>query len=436
MQDSAPTLSQLDHVSDQPGIEKHVKWLPIILVGIYFLSLWAPPVLRMPTIRWYMVLGLAIYAFLLHKQPFNIRAARIFLIVFGLSLLGAVISLVRAPFPNAAFNNTIAQVINGVIYLLFIPVLATRRARNFMLIVLICAAILATIDIQLLLNKYGMLTYMTFAETQGGDKNHIAFGLSLAGFSLIYLSVFWKPSNVTHQHRLLLMRLGLGFVGAFLYYYMLLIYARSAVLVMVTSIIAILFVLYVQNPDRRAALLRIGLAVFIIILSTSFIIPAVLTASPEWGSLVNSINNEGYDAFGHRELLIRKGLFLIRQNPFLGIGLGNSIMELSTVYDFFPGYWIHNLYITDWVEKGILGLLSNIIWILLYLRILKNKFLVLPITDQIWLICFLLVFVQMLFLDMDSITFMMMAILTGISYQQYQSERMQTGSIFSNPFGA
>lgn len=432
-------LAQLDkqvlpQASDPLVREKNGNWLAIIMVSVYFLSLWAPPNLPIPNLRWYMALGLAIFAFVLQKRSLNIQAASVYWIVFGLNFLGAVLSLLRAPLMDLALWNTIGLGISFVTYLLFIPVLATRLARRILLMLLIGTAILWTFEIQRLLREHTALYYSTFAET-GSDKNFVGFGLSLACVAVFYLIMFWNPSKAFPKWQVFALRLILGLAGIYFFYNVSLIYARSGILTIFVGNGAVLGVFFFRKP-RISSLLRIGGLIAIFAVFILLLLPRILAASPYWKAMFNRMQDEGMDAFSLREIVLQKGLFLIGENPFLGVGAGGSRAAVSSVYGDFPGYLIHNSILTDWAEKGILGLLSNVVWILMYLKILRRNLFNLPIIDQIWLIIFIPLFFEMNFFDMSSITMTMLAILAGINHEQYQMEQARAAPFLSKKIGA
>jgi O-antigen ligase len=110
---------------------------------------------------------------------------------------------------------------------------------------------------------------------------------------------------------------------------------------------------------------------------------------------------------------LNKGLYIIRQNPILGVGIGGSRFAVSEGLVYYPHYLIHNTFLTDWAEKGFLGLLSNFVWIWFYVKLVRKYFFSVALADQIWLVLFSLVFFEMLFLDMG-IGVAMQVILAGI----------------------
>jgi O-antigen ligase len=287
--------------------------------------------------------------------------------------------------------------------------------------ILIGTAILWTFEIQNLVRTYGTLAYSTFGLT-GDDKNSIGFVLALAGIVLFYLAVFWKPTKPMPKSPLFLLRLVLGLAGLYFFYNMFLIYARSALLLALMGMGAILVVMFIKSPGK-SRFLRVALIAAALILAGFLALPKVLAISPRWIDMAANFQMAGVDAFPHRVILIQKGIFLISQNPFLGVGIGGSKASVSSSSNFFPGFWIHNLYLTDWAEKGVLGLLSYVVWILAYLKIVRTKFLDLPLIDQVWLVLLMLLFLEMLFLDINTVSYIMLGILTGIYYEQYLVEQ-------------
>lgn len=399
------------------------KLLPAILASIYFLSLWDPPFLPVPEFRWYMVFGLAIVAFLLQGAPLSMRAASPFWVVYGLSFVGAVASLLTATNFDLSIWNTVAFGVNFATFILLLPVLATRLTRRILLIALIGAALLWSVEIQRLVRTYFTLYYSSFGTT-GSNKNHIGFGLAMAGTALFYLAVFWKPAFIQSNLLRWIVRMGLGLGGVFLFYNLSLIYTRSGLITAAIGISAVLMVLWIKSPRRGSGVLRVVVVALLIVLIILYLLPQVLTVSPQWETMADRVEEQGVGAFSSREELIRKGWYLVKQNPLLGVGIGGT---RSAIYDYevFRIGLIHNLYLTDWAEKGILGLLSYVVWFLLYLQYIRKHFLQSPMVDQIWLILMLLLFFEMFLKDLSSISGTMLAIFAGIYYEQYLLEHTQ-----------
>ena len=135
--------------------------------------------------------------------------------------------------------------------------------------------------------------------------------------------------------------------------------------------------------------------------------------------LIKGVKNQGFEIFSDRELLTRKALFLISKNPFLGVGVGGTRSALVEINNYFPFYLIHNTYLSEWAEKGLLGLLSYVIWIIVFLKFLYRKFFSVPIHDQVWLLLLIPFFFMINSIDMSSISAMLLAIFSGIFYENY-----------------
>lgn len=409
-------------VSSVRMMEQRGRWLPAILVSLYYVSLWPHPRLPMSNLRWYMALGLSVFAFLLQRSQFNLKAARVYWVVYGLNFLGAAFSLLRATDLTRSLWNTVGFGINFVIYLLFIPVLANRMARRFLLTSVVLLAIAWSLEVQRLVETHGMLFYSTFRET-GSDKNLIGVLMALAAATLFYLAAMWKPSRTTQKWKVHIARLLLAAGGIYLLYDISLIYARSSILTTFVGIGGVLVVSYLKSRGRRSGVLRVSLLVCLVALSVTLLLPKVLNHSPYWIVIWDRMVNDPSDAFYNREIVIRKGLFLVTENPLLGIGMGSTKDAISSIYGDFPYYYLHNQFLTDWAEKGIIGLLSNLVWVYMYIKILRRGFFYSPLTDQIWLLLCGLTFFAMNFADCTSISMSMLTILSAINYEQYQTEQ-------------
>lgn len=412
----------LPGVTGFPEVENQGKWMPAALIGLYFLIIWLPPdLMPVHAIRWYMALGVAALVFLLEKRMVDRRAAGLFFVVLGLNFFGAVLSLWRAPDFSLALRNTVAFAINIVFYLLLIPVMSTRLARKVLLAVLVGASLLWVIIINQLIQSYGTLGYGTFPEVTGADKNAIGYRLTLGSIILLYLVAFWKSPKQLPPSMVFLIRLIMGLGGLYFIYSVSLIYARSALVMALLGVGIILLRLFISSP-KKSRILRIGAATLIVSLSVIWFLPKVLSISPSWYRMSNDLQTEGVFAFTIRLTLLGKGLYLIRQNPFLGVGIGGSKASISSFEANFPHYFIHNTYISEWAEKGLLGILGYLIWFILYLKFIRKNFLDLPVTDQIWLLLIFLVFFNLNFLDINSTAYLMFIIFIGIYAEQYKTD--------------
>lgn len=397
------------------------EWLPAFIVSLYYLTIWAPPFIPTLASRWFVALSLGFFAYIVQKTPINTKAANLVWVMFGLSLLGAVASLVRAPSLDLALWNTVALGMNFLTLLLFLPIMATRLTRGVLLIVLVGMAILWTFVIQQLVMKHGILAYSTFAET-GDNKNAVGYSLALAATALFYLAIFWKPARVMGLGRVVITRFAFGLAGFYLFYYQVLIYARGSLFATIAGAGAVLVVMFLKSSQKPLALFQIGFVLFFAAIFAFVALPKVLEVSPYWNTMYLRAIIEGAGSIvSGRDILLRKGIYLITQNPILGVGLGGSRAAISSTDYAFPVSLIHNTFLTNWAEKGIFGLLSDVVWIFAYIKILRRKFFDLHIIDQIWLVVLTPFTVQMMFKNMS--TEVMLLFLAGIYYEQYFIEK-------------
>lgn len=177
-----------EHIESNVWSEKNGAWFPSVFIGLYFLLSWAPwvpEVIANSIQRWYVELGLAVFTFIILKTKMEIRATRIYLVVYGLSFFGALLSLSRARDFDLSLWNTVAFGTGFLAYLFFIPTFATKLARHIFLIMLMAVGIAWAFRIQLLAGQYSVLYYSSFGVT-GSDKNQVGLYMSLTGTALFY----------------------------------------------------------------------------------------------------------------------------------------------------------------------------------------------------------------------------------------------------------
>jgi len=400
------------------SLDHDIKWLPVLFLTVYFVSLWNPPLVPIPTMSWMIFFGLALYAYLLQKMRLNMNAARFFWIVFGISALGAIISLLRAPNQDLAMWNTVAMVVNFVGFMLFLPLVAMRQVRRVLLMTLMVVGVLWNFRILDLANSQESLGLGSFGKF-GEDKNHIGLCLALVSTASLYLSVFLELPNASPERRLAY-RSSLLLLALASVYSLTLIYARSALLTAILGGSIVIGIPFFKRGSKLRwwqGLALIGIIAGAVIL----MLPRMFEKSPEWNRISN-IKNEGVDrainTYDIRSTLLEKGVYLISQNPLLGVGIGGSRAAVSSPTVDYPHFLIHNSYLTEWAEKGILGIVSYAIWIVVYVQVLRRYFSETTIYDQVLLLLFIPLFFDMNFLDISSINIMMLLILAGIVYEK------------------
>jgi hypothetical protein len=404
-----------NQVKETPRLQG--KWLPPVAICLFYFSMWAPPPLSGFVNRWFILLGLALFAFMLQKAKLNMKAASFYWTFWGISFLGAVVSLLRAPSLDLALWNTVGSGIIFITLMLFIPILALNSTRRYLLFVLVGTALMWTFEIQRLVGTYGTLAYSTLAET-GDNKNAVGYSLALAAVCLFYLAVFWKPARSINPTIAFMIKLFFGLGGVYLFYHQALIYAKGSMLATAAGILATLGVIYWRSSHKLTSVIRIVLISSVLVLMSITLWPKVLEISPSWNVMYMRVTTEGAASLSNsRNVLLEKGIYIITQNPIIGIGLGGSRASIETPYQNFSGLLIHNTYLTDWAEKGILGLFATFFWMIGCLKFMKQKFKNLGVVDQIWLVLFIPLMVQMLFKNISFEVFLV--IITGIMYQQY-----------------
>ena len=77
-----------------------------------------------------------------------------------------------------------------------------------------------------------------------------------------------------------------------------------------------------------------------------------------------------------RELYLTQSKKVIAQNPFIGTGAGNYILELQKIIPGQPSWYyqpVHNYWLLTWAELGIVGLIAIILfWLAIFKAGLKD----------------------------------------------------------------
>lgn len=398
------------------------RWAAAALLGVYFLSLWPAPFLSLDNLGWEIVVVLSLAAYVIQGERFNLKAAVILWVVLAFGLLGALLSLLRAPNVDQALWNTLALFINSICLLLFLTTMATQEARKMLLILLIGNGLLWSFEIQRLVNTYGVLSYSTFGET-GSGKNSIGFFLALGAVTLFYLSVFFKRVNPLSFWFLVILRLIFFVTGAWLFFSLSLIYARAALIAALLGIFAICVVFFVQTRrDRRSPAKPLFFMFGLLLLGNSLIEP-VMSVSPQWAvryeRLIEGIvSGSAEKVSSSRVNLLQKGWALIGDNPFLGVGVAGSRPAYFADNASYGVGLLHNSFFTEWADKGILGLFAYIVWIIFYAKVVRSLFWSVSVIDRLWLLLFMPLFAAMMFKDFTSLNMLFLTVLGGIYYEQ------------------
>lgn len=189
----------------------------------------------------------------------------------------------------------------------------------------------------------------------GGAGNAIVFAIaiSLAG-SVSLAGLFSQDSKLT-----------LPLAGAFLAAWVALLYSGTRFL-WITTLPVNLMVLWIYRRQLHRFISPLTLLIFVLGLAVAIVAGSHMIAGRlqqlifDWNSL--ALNNYG-TSVGARLSLLEMSLELIRQNPFVGYGLGATRQLIETGFkekhdlDLSFSHF-HNGYLTTMVEAGIVGLVS------------------------------------------------------------------------------
>jgi len=195
------------------------------------------------------------------------------------------------------------------------------------------------------------------------DHPNILGGMMALGIILVLYSSLRKEIN--RNERLFY------FISFSLFYLALLVsFSRAAWLALLVSASFILL-----SAWRRGKFQKKLIALFIIL--AVGILVAVINPSRELflGRMQTDSRLE-IKSIDERELYLEQSEKVITQNPFMGTGVGNYILELQEII---PGQqsWyyqpVHNYWLLAWAEIGVFGLIAIILfWLTIFKAGLKN----------------------------------------------------------------
>lgn len=389
------------------------KLLPALILAYYFFMSWKPPIDWLPKLNWYVLLGVALFAYVIQRKPLDFARARFYWIPEGLIFLGSILALLRSPtFDESLFNLT-SFIITLLTFLLFIPTFATITGRKWALYALLAAGVVWIIYVH---NTRALLvTLLSSTFTGKYDKNIISLSMAMFATALFAFSVLWLGNVKLRTWQLWFVRLMAFSGGVFALYSVSLTYSRSQLIAGLVSLVAVIAVLVFRLKGLRGVLAGLGilLASGIIIQA---LIPNVLSIATDWEYEIDPILNlESPTSFVSRRELIDKGAAIIWDNPLIGIGIGNTISVYRNDFEYYSRGLIHSTYLSTWAETGILGFMGVLLWLYWYLKLLRWKLFSLTLIDQIWLVSLVPFMLGILFLDVQFIPYV--ALIAGIYYQ-------------------
>ena len=396
---------------------RHIgNWSASLLIGLYFFNMWQVSSLWVEELRWFHALGLSFLVFFLQGMRLSLRASRRFMVINGLMLAGGVLSVFRAFDPNQVVENVTAMVIAILTMMLMLPTLATRRGRAVAIVALILAAFLKSFEVHSITAAFGGTARLMFIG-KGADKNYISLCLALAATALFSFALFWAPTLLQRRFSKALRLLSiLGSV--YLIYTASLTYSRSG---LITALVGILSVLVLFAIKKRARGWLVSLCLLAALTTTVVaVLPDFVEANPDWElNFERFVNWQQDDTMDARRDLVQKGILLISENPFVGVGPGlskatSADVRLST------GAVIHNSYLTIWAELGLLGAVAIVLWMTYAFKELKAALqgADVRLLNLLWAVVTIPFFVMFAFLDMGTVSAFFLTLLAGFAYER------------------
>ncbi|MCC7208167.1 MAG: O-antigen ligase family protein [Anaerolineae bacterium] len=380
--------------------KRQFRWLPVILVALYFIDIWHPAGFVGIEWRWYTVLGLAGITFLLQGSPIDSATSRLYLTTNGLIIAGAILSLPRANDGPEAMYNAVGLTISVFTFFLFSQVLLSLQSRRVILCAMFLPASLWAWDILRLTSERGELARFLFVG-ENWDKNYHMLLFSLAVTALITFAVFWKPPE--HSSRTVLIRLMSVALALFFAFAGSLMYSRSGMLALSIGALGAVMIGIAQLRSRGRLTIIVGAIGFAVLIG--FLLEGYLAMFPFWNTAIERVTNpELVEEFNQGRLAgLTKSQSIIAENPIIGVGLGQFkelFVETGTKHN--TGLLAHNTYLATWAETGIVGLMGILYWLFAVGRLLRRGFGSLPLVDKCWILMGIPYFLMLAMLDLGT----------------------------------
>lgn len=375
-------------------MKKLIAFLPVFL---YYISVWNVPFFPNIELRWFEVLGLSVFAFLVHGKAIEFKHSKLFVTVALIRIFAILLSLTRTIHLDVALNGFLGTVVNYSAFFLLIPLFMDRRIRIWLLSSHLIFMFLWALRINDLAAGTE-LDYGSFAETKS-NKNHIGMGLAVACVMSLYLSI-----DFNHYRNKLLnnsVRAGFFIYFGFIVFNLSTIYARSSLLAVVFGILAIMVFKYLVSPRKVTLLGKMIFFFFATALLVSILLPSVLRRATQWEALITKMQEDGTEGgtVADRLELLNKGVFLFKQNPFIGVGPGGGRFAVAN----YRVGLMHNSYMADLVDLGIIGLLSTLVWMNGLRKFVRRNLRRVSVPDRALLLMNIVLFFGMFFKDFSPI---------------------------------
>ena len=331
------------------------------LVIVHLLIMTATEPLVFQDFRWYAALMINLCAFLLFGRDFVWRALGRYRWIFYTMGIGLVLSLFRHDNPLSELDLIVKMIVAVSTLLLIVPVLAHPKARKILVFGLLYVAFMKTIVVV----DYTQNELLDAGILTGHGRNKNGIGLILA-LGIAVVTTFILSPKIQTKYRVLSCGLAVWYL-----YWMFTSGSRSATITAFASIMMISY-MYFFNVKDFTTKMRIITFSFIVFAFTLTVVP-ILTSKFDalhktYWRLIDFTTGKS-DDINARSQLAAIALGRIQESPIIGSGLGSSkTYDIGGIRKF-----VHNKYLTEWVELGLPGILALLLFVVLALMELKNQ---------------------------------------------------------------
>lgn len=374
----------------------------IVYSFIMFIQ-WSPPGFYdyLAGFRWYLMLFVSVLLFLPFLDRRN-TPIKFLLFFYFLSFMGILLSLFRTKFHTQTLYTAVSLLVPFVLGFALSNYFSEKLGKKIFVITLIAAAFLWAINIINMWYLHGE-NIRKILVGRGLDHNIIALNLGTATIIFLVTSLYGKFSEIRVINNVIIITLIA--ITMVLYLLTFFTYSRSGFITTSISILLILFTLLLNYNFLKF------ISVLLFLLGTLIIIvPVIQITNPVAIIKFSELLNTNYEATSlfTRSLLFEKAIFVISENPVVGIGPGAFVNTQYSYYGMLSYKLPHNTYLKTWAEYGMFGILGYIVWIIKWLQITLFKWKTKELTQKILLSMYIPFFVMLLFLDLGGISHLSM----------------------------
>ena len=325
------------------------QWIAFGLVTLQWFLMTATEPFKFKDIRWYTVLTISLIAFLLMNKSFVWRALGKYRWIFIFTGVGWLLLILF----QIDFMFTVESVFKSFIaictFILLIPTLSHPMARKFLFFGILYTAFMRCFVVF----DYTQYELIYFESLHGLGKNKNFTGL-MFGIGILALTPFILSSKV-----LILKRIFGGGLAICFLYWLFLTGSRSAAIAVSGSILVIGYIYIFKEMGIET---KVRTVAFITLFSI-FGLVTIPLLSEKYGvinenfvRLTEFLSGKRLD-INSRRVLINLSIERIKDSPICGSGFGSS-KYLTGKY-----FLTHNTYLTEWIERGLPGILSLFLFV-------------------------------------------------------------------------